>query len=180
MKNEAEYLFDRVLARLGDQPCDREALYLGAREYLKDNFGGSLSEGGQSESIRKMLDRRLEALFCMPEREIAQYFTHYRLMEDMRILENKTLALAEAAQRGDTAPFCANALEEEFEALLQQVQEDPMLYEKLAGRISEIVLNLDSAKGGYGFEGQKLHDRKRAQQSMLRWSTQGGRKQNDL
>ncbi len=137
-----------VLSSIGDVDFDEEKLTAGVDAYTEDNGFTALDDSFSEEIISKVVSNNLAERLSRPAGEIVLFFSNYRLIEQIRIINNKSLKLARERIHGDgneNEESIAD-LGEEFEDCLREVYKTDGLEQMLQVQISDIILNLDYAK----------------------------------
>lgn len=109
--------------------------------------------------IAKVITNNLTDRLSKSGKEIVLFFSNYRLIETMRLIDNKTLKLAR--NRAHSVQVAGTELaeaEKQFESCLKEVYKVQGLPEMLRTMLSEILLNIDSAKGVSPCCSQRFND----------------------
>lgn len=153
------YLFDRLAGALKGVPLDRDRLRAGISAFARDN-GFAQLEGRFSDSvIRDLLDGSVDSVLACFGRDAGLYFSCYQMIEEIRLLNNRTLELAnERRQTGRVEMGEVEKAETDFDEKMAEIGAVEGLYPMLSVQISEIISNIDYAKGVSPLMGKRLHD----------------------
>jgi|GEM_PF-4750968 len=154
-----KYLYDRVVGALRGVPLDRDKLHAGIGAFARDNGFAQLAGRFGDDVIRQVLDGSADAVLEEFGPGTGLYFTHYQLIEDVRLLNNRTLELADDRRRtGSVEPGLIEQAEREFNEKMAEISRAAGLFPMLTVQISEIVSNIDYARGTTDLMGQRLSD----------------------
>lgn len=137
-----------VLSSIGNVNCDMSRLTDGIDAYAEDNGFQALDGSFSKEIIQRVVSNNLDDRLSRPAGEIVLYFSNYRLIEQIRLINNKSLKIAKERIHSDgigNEKSIAD-LERQFESCLREVYKTEGLQQMLQIQISEIILNLDCAK----------------------------------
>ena len=137
-----------VLSSVGNTDCDMEKLTDGIDAYTEDNGFQLLDGSFDEDTIQRVVSNNLADRVSRPAGQIVLYFLNYRLIEQMRLINNKSLKIAKerihSDGNGDEESIAD--IERQFEGCLREVYKTEGLQQMLQIQISEIILNLDFAK----------------------------------
>lgn len=155
-----ELIYEMVLSAVGDISCDYDQITTGIDEYIEDNGFDRLNDSFSSSVIESVIKTNLADKLSMPPESIALYFSNYRLIEKIRVLNNQSLALAKAVTHGENPAesFKIEELEKAFDEYTREVYAKENLKKMLDSQISEIILNLDYAKAKSSVYSRRLRD----------------------
>lgn len=153
-----EFIHGAVLPAI--QNCDYvpESVLDGIDAYARDNGFFELDGEFPDTVIQGVILNSLRPLLALPKEHIVLFFSNYRLIEKVRLINNRSLALAKAACRGaPNASGDVQKLEADFDDCMNEVCRIDGLRDFLNVQISEILLNIDFAKETMPYYGQRLH-----------------------
>ena len=153
-----KYVQDVILHAVEACAYDKASLLAGIDAYIKANGFAQLSGQFSDEVIKKTASSILNSVMPAKPEEVVLYFSNYELIERVRLLNNQSLKLARQKLDGKEAVNTTelNRIEEKLDEYMRQINGIDGLYEFLNLQISEIVLNMDYAKGRAPYAGQRL------------------------
>lgn len=108
--------------------------------------------------IKRVIVNSLTPIMSMKPDAITLYFSHYSLIERLSLLNNQSLIIANAKRAGKYVNDDEILkIEEAFDDCMKTVCQEQGLRELLDIQISEIILNIDYAKGVSSHMGQRLN-----------------------
>ncbi len=102
-----KYVEDTVFSAVGDADYDREKITNGIKAYVEDNGFLNLNGAFNDDIIKKLISNNLASHLSGQTTESVLFFSNYRLIERIRILNNKTLILAKEMTDKKVLPFDA-------------------------------------------------------------------------
>lgn len=158
--NVKELIYEMVLSAVEDKTFDYEQITAGIDEYIKDNGFDRLNDSFSSSVIESVIRTNLANILSMSPESIALYFSNYRLIEKVRVLNNQSLALAKAVAHGErpSESFKIEELEKTFDEYIKEVYAKENLKKILDSQIAEIIINLDYAKKKSSVYSRRLRD----------------------
>ena len=156
------YVYDRVFAAIEGMDYDTEALRAGMDAYANDNCFEALTGKFSDSVIQSVIDSGIKPLLAGPKRDLILFFSNYKLIEEIRLLNNRSLRLAtEKMAEGSCDPSAVRDMEKSFEEIVWRVYLVEGLGDYLTLQMSEIISNLDYAKGTSDSVGYRLGDLER-------------------
>ena len=157
-----EVVRERVLSAVGDYDTDMDKLIDGIDEYIADNGFCGLAGKFDDAVIREVIYNNLASRLAGPKKEIFLFFSNYKLIENIRVINNRTLKLAKDSQHSERGAELSTIqeIERDFENCMQEVYQIEGLQDILRLQISEIILNIDYAKKASPYLSRRLRDTK--------------------
>jgi hypothetical protein len=137
-----------VVPAIGACDYDPDAINKGITAYARDYGFEELSAKFSESVIQKVIRSNLSQVLNMRAESIVLFFSNYQIIEKVRIVNNQSLALADRVRTGDkVSPDEIQTLETKFENCMVEVCGIEGLREFLDIQISDIILNIEFAKG---------------------------------
>lgn len=154
------FVHDVILSVVEGVLCDQRKFMEGIDAYIGKNAFYELEQSFDDLVTQRVIENNLSDILERDPKEIVLFFSNYLLLEDIRMINNKSLAFAKkAAQENETIPISEILdVENQFQHLLKEVYQSDELTFMLKSQISEIVLNLDHAKQASPYYGRRLRD----------------------
>ncbi len=155
--NIKKYVYNAVIDAIRDCDYEPEMVSDCVEAYIKNNGFYELDGRFNDSVIQRVVGSNLAPVLAMSHQSIAIFFSFYPLIEQVKLINNKSLALAAAVRDGHSASLEeVQSLEAELDACVAEVCKSEKLHQFLNGQISEILLNIDYAKGVSTQMGQRL------------------------
>ena len=139
---------EKVFPAISKCDYDPDAICRGVAAYAYDNGFYELESKFSENVIQRVINNNLAPVMDMQPESIALSFENYHLIKRVRMINNQSLALADAVRTGHKASSDElSKIETEFDDCMTEVCNVPGLREFLNVQISEIILNIDYAKG---------------------------------
>ena len=149
---------ENVISAISKCDYDPDAIGRGVAAYAYDNGFYELEARFSENVIRRVIKNNLSPVLDMQPDSVALFFENYHLIKRVRMINNQSLALADAVRTGHkTSPDELSRIETEFDDCMAEVCSVQGLREFLNVQISEIILNIDYAKGESSNLSQRLN-----------------------
>jgi hypothetical protein len=146
--NIEEYVRSSVIPVIRGSNYDLDALNGGIVAYTHYNGFYDLDSRFSENVIQRVIQNNLASVLTMQPKDIVLFFSNYSLIESVKLVNNRSLALADSVRTGkQVLSDDIRKVEKEFEKYMLEVCKISGLREFLGEQISEIILNIDYAKG---------------------------------
>lgn len=154
-----KYIYEKIIQSGNTTSYDEETLRKGIDLFCKDNAFDELVDNYSDSVIKHVVDTSIDGLTHMRRSDVILYLSNYELVEQVRVLNNRTLELAlKRYSDGIIDHSEIEKLEKEFGRLLSKCVAVEGLVDNLHFQISEIILNIDYCKGNTDQLGKRLSD----------------------
>lgn len=156
--NIKQFVEEMILSSVSRVDFDMPQLANGIDAYIEDNGFHALEDRFEDTVIKNVISNNLAVLLSRPAEEIVLYFSNYGLIERIRLINNRSLKLANEKRHGKDIENSdsVDELEAELENCLREVYRIKGLQNILQTQISEIILNLDYANNSSSGLSQRL------------------------
>lgn len=145
--NIGTVISDMLYERIGDESFDDVQFQKGLDSFIESNGFCELEGRFDDEVVAEVIKNALSFVSDMNPSSIVLFFSNYSLIEEFRLLNNKTLLLAKEIKAGNkTLSYDLNELVSEFNRLSGEICSKNGLYEFMREQISETTLNINFAK----------------------------------